>query len=184
MTMGPRLRKVVLVTHIVFAVGWIGAVAGYLVLAVAASTSDSVETVRAAFIAMELLYFALLPLAAVALLTGLAQALGTSWGLFRHYWVLAKFVLTAIAFTVMVLNLEKVSEHADHVVHLDGADLPGAAHDLQHAVGGLVILLAAAVLGLYKPRGLTRYGRRRKKQLRARGDDASPAAREIESSAD
>jgi hypothetical protein len=183
MTMGPRLRKAVLTTHVVSAVGWIGAVAAYLVLALAALTSDSVETVRAAFIAMELLYFALVPLAAVALLTGLTQALGTSWGLFRRYWVLVKFVLTVIAFTVMLLNLDNVSAHADHVVHSPAADLPGAGHDLLHAVGGLVILLLAAILGLYKPRGLTRYGRRKKEQLRARGDDPHPAVRELESPA-
>ena len=184
MTMGPRLRRVVLTTHVVSAVGWIGAVTAYLVLALAALTSDSVETVRAAFIAMELLYFALVPLAAVALLTGLAQALGTNWGLFRHYWIVAKFVLTVVALTVMLNNLEKVSAHADHVVHSPGADLPGAAaHDLQHAGGGLAILLVAAILGLYKPGGLTRYGRRKKDQLRARGDDPRPAVRELESPA-
>jgi hypothetical protein len=178
--MGPRLRKVVLTTHLVSAVGWIGAAVAYLVLALAALTSGGVETVRAAFITMELLYFALVPLAAVALLTGLAQALGTNWGLLRHYWILAKFVLTVIAFTVMVRNLEKVSAHADHVVHSPAADLPGAGHDLQHAVGGLVILLLAAILGLYKPQGLTRYGRRKKEQLRARGDDPRPVVRELE----
>jgi hypothetical protein len=139
--------------------------------------------VRAAFIAMELLYFALVPLAAVALLTGLAQALGTNWGLFRHYWVLAKFGLTVIAFIVMVLNLEKVGAHADHLVHSPAADLPGAAHDLQHAVGGLVILLLAAILGRYKPRGLTRYGRRKREQLRACGHDPRRAVRELESPA-
>ena len=183
MTMGPRLRKVVLTTHVVSAVGWIGAVAAYLALALAALTSDSAETVRAAFIAMELLYFALVPLAAVALLTGLAQALGTNWGLLRHYWVLAKLVLTVIAFTVMVINLEKVSAHADHVLHSPAADLPGAGHDLQHAVGGLVILLLAAILGLYKPRGLTRYGRREKEQLHSGRDDPRPAVRGLASPA-
>lgn len=162
--MGPRLRKLVLTVHIVAAGGWIGAVAAYLVLALAASTRDSAETVRAAFVAMELLYFALVPLAAAALLTGLVQALGTNWGLFRHYWVLAKFVLIAVAFTVMLLNLDKVSAHADHVSHMRGADLPGAGHDLQHALGGLAILLLAAILGIYKPRGLTRYGRRKREQ--------------------
>jgi len=183
MTMGPHLRKVVLTMHVVFAVGWIGAVAAYLVLALAASTSDSVETVRAAFIAMELLYFALVPLAAVALLTGLAQALGTNWGLLRHYWVLAKLVLTVIAFTVMVLNLDNVSAHSDHVVHSPAAELPQAGHDLRHAVGGLVILLVTAILGLYKPRALTRHGRRKKEQLNARRDDPRPAVRELESPA-
>jgi hypothetical protein len=152
----------VLTAHVVAAVGWIGAVAAYGVLALAATTSDSAETVRAAFISMELLYFVLVPLAAVALLTGLAQALGTNWGLFRHYWIVVKLVLTLVAFTVMLLNLDTVSAHADHVVHASAGDLPGGAHDLQHAGGGLVILLAAAILGVYKPRGLTRYGRRRR----------------------
>lgn len=159
--MGTRLRRAVLTAHVVSAVGWMGAAAAYLVLALAASTSDGVETARAAFIAMELLYLALVPLAAAALLTGLAQALGTNWGLLRHYWVLAKLVLTVVAFTVMVLNLDKVSAHADHIAHAPAADLPGAGHDLQHAAGGLVVLLAAAILGIYKPRGLTRYGRRK-----------------------
>ena len=163
----PRLRKVVLTAHVISAVGWIGAVAAYLVLALAGSTSDSAETARAAFIAMELLYFALVPLAAVALLTGLAQALGTHWGLFRHYWILAKLALTVVAFTVMLLNLDSVSAHADHVARAPAADLPGAGPDLQHAIGGLAVLLAAAILGLYKPRGLTRYGRRKHRPVRS-----------------
>ena len=164
--LGRRARKVVLTVHVVSAVGWIGAITSYGVLALATLTSDSAETVRAAFIAMELLYFALVPLAAVALLTGLAQALTTNWGLFRHYWVLAKLVLTAVAFTVMVFNFDNVSAHAQHVVYAPAADLPGARHDLQHAVGGLIILVVAALLGLYKPRRLTRHGRRKTEQLR------------------
>ena len=172
--MGPRVRKAVLTVHVVSAVGWIGAVVAYGVLALAGTTSDSADTVRAAFIGMELLYFALVPLAALAVLTGLLQALGTNWGLFRHYWVLAKFVLTAIAFTVMMLNLDTVSEHADHVAHSPAADLPGAGHDLQHAAGGLVVLLVVAILGLYKPRGLTRYGRRKRKELNTRGEESRP----------
>ena len=181
MTMGPHLRRAVLTAHVVSAVGWIGAVAAYLVLALAAETSAGAETVRAAFIAMELLYFALIPLAALALLTGLVQALGTNWGLFRRYWVLVKFVLTVVAFVVMLNNLEKVSDHAEHVLHSPAADLPGAGHDLLHAGGGLVILLVATILGTYKPGGLTRHGRRRKAKVGAREDDPSSAVRPIES---
>jgi hypothetical protein len=181
--MGPHLRKLVLAVHVISATGWIGAVAAYLVLALAGSTSDSPETVRAAFVAMELLYFALVPLAAVALATGVVQALGTHWGLLRHCWVLAKFVLTVIAFTVMLLNIDKVSAHADHAVHSPAGDLPAAGHDLQHAVGGLAVLLVAAILGLYKPRGLTRYGRRKRERLRAGGEDLPQTARELPSAA-
>jgi hypothetical protein len=174
MTLGPRIRKVVLTVHVLTSVGWIGACAAYLTLTVAAMTSDSHDTVRAAFVSMEIVYFALVPLAAAALLTGLIQAVGTNWGLFRHYWVLTKLVLTFVAITVMVLNLDKVSSHADHASHGSAVESGAAAHDFRHAAGGLAILGLTAILGLYKPRALTRYGRRKKNELRAR----KPAAAE------
>ena len=164
--MGPRLRKLVLLMHVVSTVGWIGAVASYLALVVAALTSESTETVRGAFIGMELVYFALVPLAATALVTGVVQALGSNWGLLRHYWVVVKLVITVVAMTVMVLNLSTVSSHADHVSHAPGADMHSeAVHQLQHAGVGLLMLLVAATLGLYKPRGMTRLGRRAKRRL-------------------
>jgi uncharacterized membrane protein len=172
MTLGPRTRKVVLTTHVVAAAGWIGALAAYATLVVAALTSDSDDTVRSSFIAMELVYYALVPLAATALVTGLVQSLGGSWGLLRHYWVLAKFVLTLIAITVMALNLRGVSDHADQASAAHGAHMPGAAsHQLRHVIGGMGILLLAAILGKYKPKGLTRYGRRKRAELSMRTPD-------------
>src|ERR1051325_9707583 len=89
MTMAPGLRKLVLTVHLSFSVGWIGAVIAYLVLGVSATTSKDAETVRAAWIAMELTgWSAIVPLALGSLLTGILIALGTPWGLFRYYWVL------------------------------------------------------------------------------------------------
>ena len=173
--MGRRLRKVVLTVHVISSVGWIGAVCAYLSLVVAALTSESDHTVRAVFVAMELLYFALIPLAAAALVTGVAQALGTHWGLLHHYWIVAKFLLTVVAFAVMVNNLGPVSAHADHVRHAPPSELPGATHDFQHAGVGLRILRRGAILGLYKPGGLTRYGRRRKDRRRVQREDPRPA---------
>ncbi len=43
-----------------------------------------------------------------------------------------------------------------------------------HAAAGLVLLLAAAALSVYKPRGLTRYGWRRQQEQR-RAAPRSPA---------
>ncbi len=54
MIMTPRLRKFALAAHLTFSVGWIGAVVAYLALGVAAVTSQDAQTVRAAWIAMEL----------------------------------------------------------------------------------------------------------------------------------
>jgi uncharacterized membrane protein len=172
MSLGPRLRKFVLITHVIASVGWIGALAAYGTLVIAALTSESDTTVHSSFVAMELVYYALVPLAATALLTGLVQAVGTNWGLLRHYWVLPKLVLTIVAITVMVLNLDSVREHADQATAGHGAHLSGAAsHELQHVLGGMAILLIAAILGKYKPGGLTRYGRRRRDSVRVRNPE-------------
>src|SRR5919198_3333075 len=98
MTMAPGLRKFVLAVHLTFSIGWIGAVVAYLALGVSAVTSQDAQTARAAWIAMEVTgWFAIVPLALAALLTGLVMSLGTQWGLFRHYWVLISLGLTIVA---------------------------------------------------------------------------------------
>src|ERR671934_1071881 len=110
MTMTSGLRKFVLAVHLTFSVGWIGAVIAYLALGVAAVTSRDAQTVRAAWIAMELTgWFAIVPLALAALLTGLVMSLGTPWGLFRHYWVPITLVLTVLATVVLLLHMPTVS---------------------------------------------------------------------------
>jgi hypothetical protein len=168
MTMGPRLRKFVLTAHVVSSVGWIGAVIAYLALVGGALTSDDSETVRAAMLAMELTYFVLVPLALVSLLTGVVQSLGTTWGLFRHYWVIFKLLFTVFATTVLLLHMPAVTSLADLAAEADGADLPGAGGELFHAGLGLVVLLTTAILAVYKPRGMTRYGQRKQHELRVR----------------
>jgi hypothetical protein len=105
--MTPRLRKVALSVHLTFSVGWIGAVLAYLALGVGAVSSEDVQTVRAAWTAMELTgWYVIVPLALASLLTGLVMALGTKWGLFRHYWVLISFTLTIFATVVLLLHMK------------------------------------------------------------------------------
>jgi hypothetical protein len=84
--MTPAVRKLTLTVHLTCSVGWIGAVVAYLVLGVTAVVSPDTPTVRAAWTAMEVTgWWAIVPLALAALLTGLIISLGTPWGLFRHY---------------------------------------------------------------------------------------------------
>lgn len=93
MIMTPGLRKFALTAHVTSSVGWLGAVAGFLALAVAGLTSHDAQKVRAAYLAMELTgWFVIVPLSIASPLTGLVQSLGSTWGLFRHYWVLIKFL--------------------------------------------------------------------------------------------
>ena len=168
MVMGPRLRKFALSAHLTFSVGWIGAVLAYLALGVAAVTSEDVQTVRAAWTAMELTgWYVIVPLAVASLTTGLVMALGTKWGLFRHYWVLISFVLTVFATLVLALHMPTVSSMAEVAQEAQGASLDGLGGDLLHPSIGLVILLVIQVLNLYKPPGMTRYGWRKQKEQRA-----------------
>jgi hypothetical protein len=162
MTMTPGLRKFVLTAHVASSVGWLGAVVAYLALAVAALTNQDAQTVRAAWIAMGLTgRFVIVPLSLASLLIGLIQSLSTPWGLFRHYWVLVKFLLTVFATVILLLHMPTVSYFASVAVETDNANLDGLWGELLHAGGGLLVLLVNTTLSVYKPGGMTRYGRRK-----------------------
>src|SRR5919108_884179 len=159
MTMTPGLRKLALATHLTCSLGWIGAVVAYLALGVAAVTSQDAQMVRGAWIAMELTgWYVIVPLALAALLSGLVMALGTPWGLFRHYWVLISLVLTILSTVVLLLHMPTVSALADVAREADGAELGRLGGDLLHPGVGLLVLLVITVLNVFKPRGLTKYG--------------------------
>ena len=167
MIMTPRLRKFALAAHLTFSVGWIGTVVAYLALGVAAVTSQDTQTVRAVWIAMELTgWYVIVPLALASLLTGLVMALGTKWGLFRHYWVLISLLLTILTTFVLLLHMPDVSVLADVAQEAEGASLDELGGDLPHPGLGLVVLLVIQVLNVYKPRGMTRYGWRKQQEER------------------
>src|SRR5918996_3278582 len=163
--MTPRLRKFALTAHITFSVGWVGAVVAYLALAIAVLTSHDVSMVRAAYLSMELIgWFVIVPFSLAALLIGLVQSLGTQWGLFRHYWILVKFLLTTGATIVLLWHMQAVSRMSGVAAEttLSSADFRALRIQLVvHAAGGLLVLLAATTLSVYKPWGMTAYGRRK-----------------------
>lgn len=170
MVMTPRLRKFALTAHVTSSVGWLGAVAAFLALAIAGLTSRDALTVRAAYVAMELIgWFVIVPFSLAALLTGLVQSVGTTWGLFQHYWVLAKLVLTIFAVGVLLLHMQPVSHLSEVAVQttMSSADLRGLRTQIIADAGaGLLVLLVNTALSLYKPRGLTSYGRREQHKRR------------------
>src|SRR5919197_1787040 len=113
MIMGPRLHKVALTAHVTSSVGWLGSVAGFLVLAITGVTSQDSEMVRAAYLAMELVaWYVIVPLSLASLLTGLVQALGTKWGLFRHYWIVFKLIINLAATLLLLVHMQPISHLA------------------------------------------------------------------------
>lgn len=169
MIMTPRLRKFALAAHIALAVGWIGAVAGYIALDVVAATSQDAQTLRGAYLAMELIaWYVIVPLAFASLLSGLIMSVGTRWGLFRHYWVLISLLLTIIATVVLLIETQTIGYFADMATDpkASGDDLRALGSTLVHSVGGTAVLLVILVLNVYKPRGMTRYGWRKQYEER------------------
>lgn len=181
MTMSPRVRALSLTAHVSASVGWLGSVAGGLVLAVAGITSNDPETVRAAYVGLELVaWFAIVPLACASLVTGLVQALGTAWGLFRHYWVLAKLSINLFATFVLLLYMQTLGHLAESATEAtpsaeDVSKLQSPSPAL-HAGAALLLLVVATALAVIKPRGLTPYGWRKRHEpgraaaLDSRGD--------------
>jgi hypothetical protein len=163
MTMTPPIRKFALTAHITFSVGWLGAVAVFLVLAITSLTSLDAQLVRGLYLAMEVTgWYVIVPLCLASLVTGLVVSLGTAWGLFRHYWVLAKFLIT-IASTLILFGFTRTLGYlgnlaADTTLAIDNLRTPSP---VLHASFALLALLVTTTLSVYKPWGKTLYGRRK-----------------------
>jgi len=172
MTLAPRIRKFALTAHVISSVGWLGAVAGSLALAVAGLTSQDAQVVRAVYLTLELTgWFVLVPFALASLLTGLVQSLGTKWGLFRHYWVLAKLLINVFATIVLLMYTQTLGYLADvageTTVSTGDLDALRSPSPVLHAGAALLLLGVATTLAVYKPRGMTRYGLRKQREQTA-----------------
>ena len=168
MIMSPAVRRLGLTAHVALSVGWLGAVSGFLVLALSGLTSRDPQAMRAVYVSMELLgWYLIVPLSFGSLFSGVLQGLGTPWGLLRHYWVLIKLLITPIATLILLVHMQPIS----HVAQVARAGLmsQNELSDLRlqlvvdAAAGGFVLLVATA-LSVYKPRGVTAYWRRRARQ--------------------
>jgi hypothetical protein len=165
-----------LTAHVTSSVGWLGAVAGFLILSIAGVASQNADVVRSAYVAMNLIgLFIIVPLSLASLMTGLVQSLGTHWGLFRHYWVATKFVLTVGATVLLLLHqFVAVAGAARRASETAVGAFPDVGRLGPQLVGdaGLAVLtlLVTTTLSVYKPWGRTRYGQRVEQPVR--GDTA------------
>lgn len=154
--MTPKWRKAMLTLHVGTSVGWLGAILAYIALNLPILLSKDEQEVRAAYLMMEpVAQYVIAPLAIASLLTGVVQALGTPWGLFRHYWVVISLLITAVATVVLLLHLPTVAAMSQHAA---SGPVQGMGGDVVHPVLGLLLLLIPLCLNIFKPKGLTRHG--------------------------
>lgn len=157
MRLTPRWRKAFLVTHVAASVGWLGADAVLLVLGIAGLGGTFGTGVDPAVVypAAELVCVALVvPLSLTAWLTGLVCALGTRWGLLRHWWVLAKFAMTTLM-AVLVLFALTPGVRAAAAAAQSLSNQERGQFVVPPSVACTLLVLNVA-LSVYKPWGRTR----------------------------
>lgn len=162
--MPARTRDLLLTLHVLTSIGWFGAVVVFLVLAILGLTSAQPQITTAAYLSMDVASaYVIVPLCAASLATGVVQSLATRWGLLRHYWVVIKLVLTVLATAVLLLHTLPIGEMARMALTMPiaAADHRGMRIQLVFdASAALVVLTVVTGLGVLKPRGMTRRGRR------------------------
>lgn len=181
MTWTPHLRKIALTAHVATSVGWFGAVASFLALAIAGLCSSDTHTVRAAYAGMAMIaWFVIVPLGLASPLTGILQSLTTTWGLFRHYWILVKFLITIPATAVLLVHLQPIGHMARLAAETTIARGEFAAQRIQlvaSASAALLVLLLATFLSVLKPWGIIPYAKRKRPGVIAVSTVGSPQMR-------
>jgi hypothetical protein len=154
--------------HVVIAAVWFGTALTMVAIALYAShlysipsvSGDSLYTLQA--ILAYLNDYLLMPAATLSILSGTALCALTVWGFFKHYWVIAKWVVTVTIITVVsgwvgpwVYAATAIAE----TDRLQALENPLFRFDQQAAMigGGLEIL---ALLGLILISFLKPWGRR------------------------
>jgi hypothetical protein len=164
--MKPALRKLLLTIHVAVSLGWFGAAASVLALAITGLHITSGAS--AIYAATAVIWRAvIIPFSLAALLTGIIQSLGTQWGLFRHYWVVAKLVITVGAVLLLLAHtgsllpaLARAAIDGSAIVvdgHSHGhGGIPPRLHLVIAAFGTLGLLLITTALSVFKPWGRTK----------------------------
>jgi len=170
MTLSTGARKFIRTAHVTVAVGWLGSVAAFLALAIAGLTSHDAQQARGIYLAMDLTArYVIVPLSLIPLLlTGPILSLGTPWGLIRHYWILVKLLINLLSTVILLVHMQPISYMARVAAAgtLSSTDRSVQIQLVTAAGAGLMALIAATALAVYKPRGMTPYGWRKQYEER------------------
>lgn len=153
----PRARKLMLLLHIASVGSWLGATVTMVFLSVLGVVTDDPVVRRSAYLLMSIMDRNLIvPLVVASILTGVVLALRTHWGLFRHFWVMAKFVLaigmTAFAVSTVIPWVHTLADQT--ATGGDAATVEIVGQRLVVGTGIFLLTLCVIVfLAVYKPWG-------------------------------
>lgn len=152
MTLSTPWRKLLLTLHVIATVSVLGMDLVVLTLGFAGLSGADPQTIYPAahLVAARLM----VPLALVALSTGLLQGILTPWGLFRYWWVTIKLtltiILTGLVFFVLVPGLGAAAEAVSGPV----PHLLSSSERLLFVIGpaaSSTLLALNVVLAIFKP---------------------------------
>lgn len=157
MIMPNPLRKFILTSHIMFSVGWLGAVVVFIVLAITGLTTMDNQLSRSALVAMELsAWLVIVPFCLTSLFTGIVQSLFTKWGLLRHYWVIIKLFLTIVMTILLLLHIQPISylaKAANSPSFTNAQYSENLISIIAKAGAAILALVVTTTLSKYKPWG-------------------------------
>jgi hypothetical protein len=149
-----RVRNAVLTAHIMMSVGLLGDVAGFLAVAIrASSTTDQGSALHLIQVLSMFSVLFGIPLSVGAILTGITLGIGSKWGIFRYPWVVTKLLLIV---SVMVVGGVIIGPALDTMRH-GGGDT--TAQLIAAASYDVVALAIATGLSVFKPGRSFRAGR-------------------------
>jgi purine-cytosine permease-like protein len=163
--LGRTTRRLILLTHLIAALGWLGVDVVIGVLAVTGFTADDPTRIAASYVALNTFAVPLLLIFGLSALgSGLLLSLGSRWGIVRYWWVTAKLIINLILSGLVLVALQpRVTAAAEQVAHVDATlhdRLGTIASDLLYPafVSGAA-LVAAACIAVFKPWGRTPWAR-------------------------
>jgi uncharacterized membrane protein len=101
-----RKKQLLVSIHVIAVALWFGGTMGMFLLGFYLKNAVNGEQLYYTLVSMHVIDESLLKYPAlVTLITGIMLSVWTQWGLFKHYWVLIKFVLTIVTILLGILFL-------------------------------------------------------------------------------
>ncbi|MPY78466.1 MAG: hypothetical protein GEV04_08205 [Actinophytocola sp.] len=155
-----RLRKGVLLVHIISVGAWFGIDVVLAVLVFTALLTDDTGVAVTSLAALEL--FAVWPMLVASLLSlasGIVLGLGSKWGILRYWWVLVKLVINVGMSALIVFALRPgIGDAAEYAGRLAAGDATATMPEdlIFPPIVSPTLLLIAFTLSVLKPWGRVR----------------------------
>ncbi|CAM5780763.1 MULTISPECIES: hypothetical protein [Brevibacillus] len=171
-----RKKQLIIIIHVLSVVCWLGGAMVMLLLGMYMLKAENGEQLYYTLDNMHLVDVVFIRYTAVvALLTGIVLSVWTNWGLFKHYWILIKLILTVslIGFGIGYMadwlsQIVRIAEQERFLALGDAAFLNTSYSLIGGAIANIVSLIFMTAITYFKPFGKIKPIVRKPKQEAAK----------------